>query len=224
MRKGLIIAGICALFTSTGCANNKADQDNHGIYKTSGNTINVNNERAELYNEGNKKSLREKSEDFGYVRHSRNPVMGTNSSNDHYAAIDREQLAKLISQYGTDVPNVDDVSALVTDEEVLIIYKTDSNNRFETADQVKRMGMTVVPRWYHVYVSDNTNLRKNVENYATLDSDSRNVDSMINGLIKQMLKSPQGRDMNSGENANGESKDGPNANLTNDNISQKLQK
>lgn len=207
MKQSLLIAGILGIVTVTGCANNLADQGNRDLYKTSGNTINVNDQRAELYNEGNNQELRNKSEDFGYVRHQRNPVMGTNSSNDHYAAIDREQLANMISQYSTDVPNVDDVSTLVTDEEVLIVYKTDSKDRFETADQVKKMGMSVVPRFYHVYVSDDTKLRRNVENFATLDSDSKKVESMIDGLIKQMLKSPQGRNMSEGENANGETQD-----------------
>jgi hypothetical protein len=207
VKQCLLIAGILGIVTVTGCANNLADQGNRDLYKTSGNTINVNDQRAELYNEGNNQELRNKSEDFGYVRHQRNPVMGTNSSNDHYAAIDREQLANMISQYSTDVPNVDDVSTLVTDEEVLIVYKTDSKDRFETADQVKKMGMSVVPRFYHVYVSDDTNLRRNVENFATLDSDSKKVESMIDGLIKQMLKSPQGRNMSDGENANGETQD-----------------
>jgi hypothetical protein len=201
MKKILMALGLCGALSITGCANNQADQGDRSFYKKSGNTLNVNNERAELYNEGNKKSFREKSEDFGYVRHQRNPVMGTNSSNDHYSAIDREQLANIISQHGTDIPNVDDVSTLVTDEEVLIVYKTDSENRAATADQVKKVAMSVVPRWYDVYVSDNTNLRQNVENFATLDSNSRDIDSLIDGLIKQMTASPQGQVINAGENA-----------------------
>jgi ribosomal protein S17E len=206
MKINLLIAGIATLITISGCANQAADNGNQGIYKESGNTINVNDQQAELYNEGHSKSFKNKSEDFGYVRHMRNPTMGTNSSNDHYAAIDREQLANIISQYSTDVPHVDDVSTLVTDEEVLIVYKTDSKERNETADQVKRMAMSVVPRFYHVYVSDNTKLRRNVENFATLDSDTKNVDSLIDGLISQMRKSPQGRKMNNSENPNGEMK------------------
>jgi ribosomal protein S17E len=206
MKKDLLIAGIFSIITLTGCGNNLTNDGKHELYKESGNTINVNDQRSELYNEGHSKSFKNKSEDFGYVRHMRNPTMGTNSSNDHYAAIDREQLANIISQYSTDVPHVDDVSTLVTDEEVLIVYKTDSKERIETADQVKRMAMSVVPRFYHVYVSDNTKLRRNVENFATLDSDSKNVDSLIDGLIKQMRKSPQGRIMSTGENANGETK------------------
>ena len=207
MNKNLLIIIPIAIFTLIGCSNHLTNDGKHELYKKSGNTINVNDQRAELYNEGHPKEFQQKSEDFGYVRHMRNPVMGSNSSKDHYAAIDREQVAHIISQYSTDVPHVDDVSTLVTDEEVLIVYKTDSKDRTKTADQVKRMAMSVVPRFYHVYVSDNTKLRREIENYATLDSDSKNVNSLIDGLIKQMRKSPQGRKMSTGENANGEAKD-----------------
>ncbi len=190
MRKTLITCGFCGVLMLTGCANNQAAQGDGEFYKKSGNTLNVNSERAELYNEGKAKSLRDKSEDFGYVRHQRNPVMGTNSANDHYAAINREQLANIISQYSTDVPNVDDVSTLVTDEEVLIVYKTDSKNKSETADQVKKMAMSVVPRWYHVYVTDNTRLRQDVENFATLDSNSRDIDTYDRWFDTQNVRIP----------------------------------
>ncbi|MGJ7920117.1 YhcN/YlaJ family sporulation lipoprotein [Neobacillus sp. LXY-4] len=228
MIKNLFFVCFTGLIMLTGCANNAVDRAGDAPrdpYQESGNTINVNNQRAELYNEGNHdKNLRDKSEDFGYVRHQRNPVMGTNSSGDHYAAIDREQLANIISQLSTDVPNVDDVSTLVTDEEVLVVYKTDSKNRNETADQVKKTAISVVPRWYHVYVSDNTKLRKNVENFATLDSDSRNVDRNLDRIITQMLSSPQGRAINAGENANGEKEGGTNNHLDKDNISKTMRK
>ena len=119
--------------------------------------------------------------------------------------------------------NVDDVSTLVTDEEVLIVYETDSENRDQTADQVKRMAMSVVPRWFHVYVSDDTSLRKEVENFASLDTDSRDVDDLVDGVVKQMLKSPQGRDMSSGENANGEAKGELNEETDKDDISRQMQ-
>ncbi|EIJ80677.1 Sporulation lipoprotein YhcN/YlaJ-like protein [Bacillus methanolicus PB1] len=217
MRRVMIIAGMCGLAALTACNNNDtaADRD---LFNDTGNTINVNDQRAELYNRDDNRGLRNVSEDFGYVRHQRSGILEDRGSNDHYAAIDREQLADIIGKYCTDVPNVDDVSTLVTDEEVLIVYNTDSKDRFETADQVKKMAMSVVPRWYHVYVTDDERLRKNVENFATLDSDSRNVDSMIDGIVKRMLKSPQGREMNEGENANGESRGETNDNLDRDDI------
>lgn len=195
------------LLTLTGCgANQMAGSDstaNRGdIYEESGNTINVNDERADIYNVKNTN----KSEDFGYVRHQKNPTANRNNG-DHYLAIDREKLADSISKLSTDIPNVHDVATLVTDEEVLIAYRTDSKDRNLTADQVKRTAMSVVPRFFHVYVTDNTNLIKNVESYATLDSNSRDIDSLVDQLIIQMLKSPQGRPMSEVENENGVMKD-----------------
>lgn len=60
---------------------------------------------------------------------------------------------------------------LVTDEEVLVVYDTNAKDRTETADQVKRTAMSVVPRYYHVYVSDDyQTLAQDVENFATVKS------------------------------------------------------
>jgi hypothetical protein len=191
-----ITLGICGTFALTGCGANDTAQND--IYEESGNTINVNNERAEIYNVNNKN----KSSDFGYVRHQKNPIAG-NRNSDHYAAVDREKLANNISKMSSDLPNVNDVATLVTDEEVLIAYNTDSNDRNETADQVKRTALSFVPRYYHVYVSDDENLIKNVESYATLGSNSRNVDSLVDQLIRKMLKSPQGSKVSEVENENG---------------------
>ncbi|MEW9109367.1 YhcN/YlaJ family sporulation lipoprotein [Cytobacillus gottheilii] len=189
MKKTFIFLCLCGLTALTGCQNDSAQND---LYQESGNTINVNDQRAELYHQGNDGDRDDVSEDFGYVRHQRSPVLGESVANEHYAAIDREQLADIISKYSTEVPNVDDVSTLVTDEEVIIIYDADTEDRNYTADQVKRMALSVVPSWYHIYVSDNTNLRKTVESYATMDSNSENADYGISQLIKELQKSPQG--------------------------------
>ena len=228
MKKTIIALGICGAAALTGCANDNASTDNRdgktGIYQQSGNTLNVNDQRPDLYNEDGRKGLKDTSEDFGYVRHQRTGVMGTDNNMDVYQAIDREQIADMIGRYSLMAQNVDDVSTLVTDEEVLIVYKTDSDNRFETADQVKKMAMSVVPRWYHVYVSDDPNLRNEVENFASLDTDSRDVDTMVDGVVKQMLKSPQGRDMSTGENANGEGKGEMNEKMDRDDISTQMKK
>lgn len=194
MKKCLIILSFFAL---TACQNDTAKE---GLYQESGNTINVNNQRADIYNHEHDNM----AEDFGYVRHQKSPILGKNVANNNYAAMDREKVADLISKNCTSLPNVNDVSTLVTSKEVLIVYDTDTKDRNLTADQVKKTAMSVVPRWFHVYVSDNTTLQKNVENFATMDSDSRKAQFAINKLIKQMKKSPQGQMMGNGENENGE--------------------
>ena len=200
MKKLLIITGLCTITALTGCTKDATKND---VYEESGNTINVNNKRHELYNEGASRGVRNVSNDYGFVRHQKSPIMNDNTANNHYTALDREQLANIISKYSTNIPNVNDVATLVTDQEVLIAYDTNSKDRNLTADQVKKTAMSVVPRYYHVYVTDNKVLMRDVENLANTDSTGRNARNLVNGLITQMKKSPQGQRINSSEDANG---------------------
>jgi ribosomal protein S17E len=200
LQKLILIIGLCTITAVTGCSKDMANRD---VYKESGDTVNVNNKRSELYNEGGSRSIRNVSNNYGFVRHQKSPVLGTNTANKHYAALDREQLANIISKYSTNIPNVNDVATLVTDQEVLIAYHTDAKDRNLAADQVKRTAMSVVPRYYHVYVTDNKALMRDVQNLANLDSNSRNSRNQVNYLITQMKKSPQGTRLNSSEDENG---------------------
>lgn len=204
MKKSIIVIGLCTLTALTGCSR---DINNRDVYEESGNTINVNNKRNELYNEGAGRGIRNVSHNYGYVRHQKSPLMNDNTANDHYTALDREQLANIISKFSTNVPNVHDVATLVTDQEVLIAYATDTKNRNLTADQVKKTAMSVVPRYYHVFVTDNKALMRDVENLANMDSTSRNARNSVNHLIAQMKKSPQGSRMNASEDQNGQTPD-----------------
>jgi hypothetical protein len=195
-----------------GCSsknNNKAaiDPENSGIYIKSGNTINQ-YDREELLNPNKVDTQAKQSQEFGYVRHVKNPLSGGNIHYKDIYTINREKVADTISKLAVSLPDVHDAASLVTDEEVLVAYQTKAKGkkaRFDIADQVKRTAMSVVPRWYHVYVTDDPALRRNVENLASLNGRSPNRESMIQNTVKMMLKnSPQGRRMSSGENANGE--------------------
>jgi len=204
LKKLVIILGLCTITALTGCTK---DMGNRDVYEESGNTINVNNKRHDLYNEGASRGVRNVSNNYGFVRHQKSPLMNDNTANDHYTALDREQAANIISKLSTNIPNVNDVATLVTDQEVLIAYTTDSKDRNLTADQVKKTAMSAVPRYYHVYVSDNKVLMRDVENLANLDSTSRNARNLVNGLITQMKKSPQGQRINASEDENGRTAD-----------------
>ncbi|MFC4323515.1 YhcN/YlaJ family sporulation lipoprotein [Litchfieldia salsa] len=201
MKKSVITAGLCCLFALSGCNNDQ----NAELYEKSGNTINR-TDRSELYNA----NITDENKHFGYVRHQKSPVPGSPTVYS-MPTIDREVVADMISKMSTQlVPDVNEAATLVTDEEVLIVYDTDSENRFETADQVKKTALSIVPRWYHVYVSDNPRLIKDIERFGVLDATSRNVDQIITTTIERMLESPQGRKISDGENANGEMSGGVN--------------
>ncbi|MEH7237063.1 YhcN/YlaJ family sporulation lipoprotein [Bacillus sp. JJ1562] len=206
MKKYTIISGLLALTALTGCG---ASDDNAGVYHESGNTINR-IEQNELYNTKGVKNDGKEMTNFGYVRHQKNPVPGRVNVYSNLPAMDREKVADLISKICTTIPNVNDVGTLVTDEEVLVAYDTDSKDRNLTADQVKRAALSVVPRFFHVYVSDDPDMMKQIERFGTLDSDSRNVDQIITSTIQQMVKSPQGYKVSDGENENGEMEGGLN--------------
>jgi hypothetical protein len=179
-----------------------AEEDTSFLHE-SGNTLNV-QDRTDLYNEeGLTIGNNNKSANFGYVRHQKSGIPNDVTLT-RTLGLDREQAANTISSLIVQLPNVNDVATLVTDEEVLVAYKTDSNNRFETADQVKKTALSAVPRYYHVYVSDNPSMIQQIEAYSPLDSTSRDIDEILNKTIKEMLESPQGRALNKGENANGE--------------------
>lgn len=205
MKKFALITSLCLLTALAGCAGNEST-DKRGIYQRSGNTINVNTKRNELYDEGSARDIRNVSNNYGYVRHQKSPVMGNKDTN-YYASLNREQVANIISRYCTSLPNVHDVAALVTDQEVLIGYRTDSKNRNLTADQVKHTAFSVVPRYYHVYVSDNTQLIRDIENLSHLDSASKSARRNVTNIIAKMKKSPQGTPLSTNENANGETPD-----------------
>lgn len=204
LKKLSIIIGLCALTAMTGCTKDMGKND---VYEESGNTINVNNKRHELYREGASKDIRNASNDYGFVRHQKSPLMNDNNTNDGYTALDREQVAHVISRLSANIPNVNDVATLVTDREVLVAYRTDSKNRNLTADQVKKTALSVVPRYYHVYVSDNKVHIRDIQNLANLDSLSSKSRDQVNYVIKQMKNSPQGTRMNNSEDENGLTKD-----------------
>ncbi len=150
---------------------------------------------------------RSKKGGFGYVRHTRN----TNNMNslkqpENIAYLDRDQLADMISSMAIVLPYVNDVAALVTDEEVLIGYKSTTKDRDATADQVKKTALSVIPRYYHVYVSDEQGMISEVERYQNGTTTSGELDKSIEQTIAKMKKAPQGKKISDGENENGEMK------------------
>jgi hypothetical protein len=55
-----------------------------------------------------------------------------------------------------------------------------------------------------VYVSDDTTLFQDIERYKNLDETTEHVKNSIDGLVKEMKKSPQGERMSGYEGKDGE--------------------
>lgn len=226
MKKSLLLLGITAITFLSGCQYEAfSDNQDKDFYEKSGNTMQL-SDKNELYNDNHEKGGdNDGNTDYGFVRHQKSPIANDRKNyylNESMPRVDREKIADMISKMALLLPDVNDVGTLVTDEEVLVAYETDSTNRFATADQVKRTAISVVPRYYHVYVSDNSQMIDEIQKYGLLDSNSRDIDQILKTTVKEMLNSPQGRKLNDGENANGEEINGLNENVDNDNMNNNL--
>lgn len=138
---------------------------------------------------------------FGFVRVQEGPNGRTPGRQPN---LDYEDLADKVSRLAVNLPNVQDVATLVTSRAVLIGYRTDSDNRKLTARQVKSTAMSVLPRFYHIYLTDNPSMIKDIARFHDLPPNT-DVQEMLNTTIDEMKKqSPQGPNMGPHENPNGE--------------------
>lgn len=149
--------------------------------------------------------------DFGYASLATNPDDHHGEMNGKEYKLDRQVTADAISRFGSAVHGVESITTVVTDEEVLISYQIAEDadiDRNETADQIKRNALSVIPRWFHVYVTDDPSLRVNVENLAQTHLSKKDMETAISATIEMMKESsPQGYPVGDGENKNGETKD-----------------
>ncbi|MCY8315730.1 YhcN/YlaJ family sporulation lipoprotein [Bacillus vallismortis] len=145
----------------------------------------------------------DENEQFGYVRYQKEQFDGEQQE---VPVMKREETAHIISSLTVQLPHIQEAATLVTDQEALVVYKTDTKNRELTADQVKKTAASVIPRYYHVYISDHPNHMQSIENFSNLGSGSRDIREIMSGTIQGMKTSPQGSPVSENENANGETR------------------
>jgi hypothetical protein len=197
--------GLASLILFAGCQADMNEEE--ALYHENGNGLVSVGEYNEDYNPIHISDMEDSDlTRFGYVRLQKSPISNEEDSDSILPYVfDREKAAFGISKMATMLPNVHDAATLITDEEVLIAYETDSNDRFETADQVKLSALSLIPGWYHVYVSDKEGMIKQVERFSQLNAATRNIDSYLQKTIEEMLQSPQGRDLDDDRDANNRS-------------------
>ncbi|GGK21890.1 hypothetical protein GCM10010965_13580 [Caldalkalibacillus thermarum] len=102
--------------------------------------------------------------------------------------IDRQILADTIAQVVVGLPDINTATVLVTDEECLIGYTADRKGP-EIHQQVEMSGLSVAPRWYKVYATDDTRLTNHIRQIAneyTRNYDPENLNNEVNTLVEQL--------------------------------------
>ncbi|WP_142383614.1 YhcN/YlaJ family sporulation lipoprotein [Bacillus sp. V5-8f] len=110
MQKSLLTLAVASLVVLSGCGADGKDRGS-GLNNNTNPRMNVS---TQYYNEDDRSE--QDRDDFGFTRV--NNTTGENDNTDITPSIDREQLADIISRLSQQIPDVNDVSTLVTDEEV----------------------------------------------------------------------------------------------------------
>lgn len=140
---------------------------------------------------------------MGYVQTDRQR-MQTASANNVY--VDRDALAQAVGNVTASCPGVQRSTVLVTDEEIFVGLDTRGADAKTAKHQAKMNAMSVSPRYYKVYVTDNQN---DIQEIARVASRSSNVQTArtqdaasIDTLIKRMggmTDGDQARSMSNGK-------------------------
>ncbi|WP_226035917.1 YhcN/YlaJ family sporulation lipoprotein [Aquibacillus saliphilus] len=132
---------------------------------------------------------------LGYVKYNKDEIDMEEESN-HYVAMDRWEMADTITRMIIRYDGFEDVATLVTDKEVLIAYnKPENMEREKAATIARKTGLSLLPRFYKVYVSDQSVTFRDIqslENSLTVDDE---YESTLESIIKDMKKTPQGEEV-----------------------------
>lgn len=128
---------------------------------------------------------------YGYTRYQRTQIE-PNNQQQYIPIVNREELSDGIARLVLTNDDVHEAGALVTDKYALVAYTTDSEDRDFVADQVKRSALSIVPRYYDVYITDDPNHFDEIERFEQLSTATPEVNNTIEQTIDEMLTSPQG--------------------------------
>jgi hypothetical protein len=186
IKKSLLATGLAGIMLVTGCqmpeqgqslqrtANYDSHQPNGGHYP-----INAMNQTKDYTHYGYQHYEREHVENFG--------------SQDFIPVVDRSLLADAVTRMVLTNDVVNEAATLVTDKYVLVAYDAQADNREFVADQVKRSALSLVPRYYEVYITDEENHFDEIERFQNLTSNSPDLEGSLEQTIEEMKQlSPQG--------------------------------
>lgn len=132
---------------------------------------------------------------FGYVHYARNEGETNALDSGNIPKLDKKSLADMITRVELSMPEIHDVATLVTDQYVLIGYKTTNDDEQEAATQVKTSALSVVPNYYKIYISDAGDAQERISRFKDLNSTRENVGNWLNDMINEMKSQPQGKVM-----------------------------
>ncbi|HLR79877.1 MAG TPA: YhcN/YlaJ family sporulation lipoprotein [Bacillota bacterium] len=134
---------------------------------------------------------------LGYVSYKKEEVQ-LDAKKNRVATMDRDEMADLITRMILRNDGFEEVATLVTDQEVLIVYEKNNEISAENAASLaNKSAMSVLPRFFEVYVSDNASLIPDIHSLHNSTTTNKNYNNTLDRIKTEMKKAPQGNeDMN----------------------------
>lgn len=187
IKKSILITGLASMMLVTGCQMPEQGQSlqrtaNYDSHQPNGGYMPINPvNQTQSYTH------------YGYQRYDREHVHN-NGRQDIIPAVDRSLLADSVTRLVLTNDVVSEAGALVTDKYVLVAYDAQADNREYVADQVKRSALSIVPRYYEVFITDNPDHFDEIERFQHMTSGSPNMEGALEQTIAEMTQfSPQGQ-------------------------------
>lgn len=125
---------------------------------------------------------------YGYIQTDRQHAQTAGANNVY---VDRDALARAVGNVTASCPGVQRSTVLVTDEEVFVGLNTKGSDAHTAKNQARMNAMSVSPRYYKVYVTDNPNDIQEIARVASRHSNlsharTNETTASIDALIKRM--------------------------------------
>ena len=175
--KKLHLILLISLFIATGCGMDQLKTDQDKIAEE----LNPVRNKDETIDPDLDKRL-------GYVNYTREQF-DTEPKEEGIVTMDRNKMADTITRIILQNKGFDEVATLVTDQEVLIAY--DKNNHLsddEALDFAQKSAISVMPRFFEVYVTDNPSLIPDIQSLHNTTTLDRSHNNTLQQIISEMKK------------------------------------
>lgn len=176
MRKLHLIV-LLTMFITTGCGMNQLKTDQDKIAEE----LNPMRNKDETIDPDLDKRL-------GYVNYTKEQF-DAESKEEHMVTMDRNKMADTIARIILQNNAFEEVATLVTDKEVLIAYdKNDHLSDDEALDFAQKSAMSVMPRFFEIYVTDNPSLIPDIQSLHNTTTLDRSHNNTLQQIISEMEK------------------------------------
>jgi hypothetical protein len=125
---------------------------------------------------------------YGYDEHSARDAEVIQQGYGAQSYIDRQVLADSLSQIVVGLQNVDHAAVIITDDECIIGYQGAQNNQ-NLQEQVEKAGLSITPRWFKVYATDNIQLVQSIRDISSQQGNQHREDQLeqhVQSIIQQL--------------------------------------